>query len=116
MTPEEETGRLIILTSDEWVNLSGKVLQLYSPLFWALMAPWLSSQDEWDGQLKTEEVHWYWAHWDTAKTESLVKMYTKRSEELEQVGAERSDVLGSSWGNVSNDKIKQWYLYPQSFW
>ena len=33
MTPEEETGRLIILTSDGWVNLSGKVLQLYSPLF-----------------------------------------------------------------------------------
>ena len=27
---EEESGRLIILTSDGRVNLSGKVLQLYS--------------------------------------------------------------------------------------
>ena len=39
MTPEEETGRLIILTSVGWVNLSSKVLQLFSPLFRALMAP-----------------------------------------------------------------------------
>ena len=29
---EEETGRLIILTSEGCVNLSGKVLQLFSPL------------------------------------------------------------------------------------
>ena len=35
---EEETGRLIILTSDGRVNLSGKVIQIFSPLFRDLMA------------------------------------------------------------------------------
>ena len=35
---EEETGRLIILTSDGRENVSGKVLQLHSPLVRDLMA------------------------------------------------------------------------------